>query len=68
MYNEDCTKLIYQSDIWEDFIFKLGIHHSTLTKCIKDGELYLGKYIFSEKPILSAIESKLSVANVSNIL
>jgi hypothetical protein len=68
MYNEDCTKLIYKSDIWEDFIFKLGIHHSTLTKCIKYGELYLGKYIFSENPILSAIESELSVADIFNIL
>lgn len=55
MYNSDYSKLIYSSDITEKFIFKLGIHHNTLTRCLKNGELYLGKYRFSYKQVVTAI-------------
>lgn len=68
MYNKDKSKLIYSSDIREDFIFKLGIHHSTFTRCLLKEELYLDKYIFSDIPIIGAKESNLSLEEVYNIL
>lgn len=68
LYNHDCSKLLYHSDVKEDFIFKLGVHHSTFTKCIDKGELYLGKFLFSDKPILTAIDSELSIDEVLNLL
>lgn len=68
MYNSDYSKLIYSSDITEEYIFKLGIHHNTLTRCLKNKELYLGKYRFSDKPVVTAIESDLSLKDINNIL
>jgi hypothetical protein len=68
MYNKDLSNLIFYSDILEDFIFKLGIHHTTITKCLKNGELYLDEYILSEKPILTAKEIELSIGNVCSLL
>ena len=67
MYNLDYSSLIYISEIMEDFVFKLGIHRTTLNKCLK-GETYLNKYLFSETPVLGAKYSNLSAEEVSNIL
>jgi len=52
MYTKDLSKLIYAADIQEDFIFKLGVHHSTFSHCLKTGAIYLNKYIFTNKPPL----------------
>jgi hypothetical protein len=68
MYNSDYSKLIYYSDITEEFIFKLGIHYNTLTRCLKNEELYLGKYRFSDKPVVTSIESDFSIKDINNIL
>ena len=71
MYSKDLTKLIYSSDVQEDFIFKLKIHHSIFSRSIKTGEggargsaalracrplVYLGKYVFLDQPVLGATE------------
>lgn len=60
MYTKDFSKLIYSSHVQEDFIFKLKIHHNIFTTSLKKGTLYLGKYIFSEKPIVGIKESNMS--------
>ena len=41
-------------------IFKLRIHHSTFSNSLKTGGIYLGKYIFTDKPVLGAKESNMS--------
>lgn len=37
-----------------DFIRKLNVHHITFSKHLKNGTFYLGKYLFSSEPVLTA--------------
>ena len=50
MYIKDFSKLIYYSNIQEDFIFKFKIHYTIFSDSIKNGSIYLGKYIFTDRP------------------
>lgn len=68
MYTKDFSELIYSSCIQEDFIFKLRIHHSNISKSLKTGELYLGKYVFTDKPIVGAKEIKMSITDINTML
>lgn len=71
MYTKNFSELIYSSctfafakpkaKVQEDFIFKLRIHHNNISKSLKTGELYLGKYIFTDKPVLGVKEIKMSI-------
>lgn len=68
MYTKDLTKLIFSSDIQEDFIFKLRIHHSIFSHSIKTGAVYLDKYIFLDQPVIGAIECNMSISDVLAML
>jgi hypothetical protein len=68
MYTKDFSNLIYSSHVQEDFIFKLKIHHSIFSNSLKKGALYLGKYIFSDKPIVGAKESNMSEKEINVML
>lgn len=68
MYTKDFSQLIYSSHIQEDFIFKLRIHHSTFSNSLKTGGIYLGKYIFTDKPVLGAKESNMSEEYINKML
>jgi len=60
MYTKDFSKLMYFSNIQEDFIFKLRIHHSIFTNSLISGSIYLGKYVFTDQPVEGAAISNLS--------
>lgn len=60
MYTKDFSELIYYSHIQEDFIFKLRIHHTIFTKNLNTGAIYLGKYVFTDKPVVGAKENNMS--------
>lgn len=60
MYTKDLSKLIFSSTIQEDFIFKLGIHHSI----INSDAVYLDRYVFTDQPIEGVGSSNLSLAEV----
>jgi group I intron endonuclease len=68
MYTKDFKELIYSSDVQEDFIFKLRIHHSVFSKSLKTGASYLDKYIFTDKPCAGARETNMSETDVSTML
>jgi hypothetical protein len=68
MYTKDLSLLIYSSDKQEDFIFKLGIHHSIFNRSITKGETYLNKYIFTDQLIKGAEISNMSEAEVFVLL
>ncbi len=68
MYTKDKSLLIYSSDKQEDFIFKLGIHHSIFNRSINKGETYLDKYIFTDQLIKEAEISNMSEAEVFVLL
>lgn len=68
MYTKDFSKLMYSSDIQEDFIFKLRIHHSIFTNSLKSGSIYLGKYVFTDQPVEGAKMSNLSETELLAIL
>jgi len=54
MYNRDMSILYFFSTKQVDFIRKLNVHHITFSKHLKNGTFYLGKYIFSTEPVLTA--------------
>ena len=58
------SQLIYFSNIQEDFIFKLKIHYSFF---FLTGAVYLGKYVFTNKPVVGAKESNMSEADINFI-
>jgi len=68
MYTKDFAELIYSSDVQEDFIFKLRIHHSMFSKSLKAGAYYLDKYVFTDKPVVGARESNTSVTDIGIML
>lgn len=68
LYTKDYSELIYQSDVQEDFIFGLGIHHSIFSGSLKTGKLYLNKYIFSDKLVLGAKNHNYSLEDVNELL
>lgn len=68
MYTKDFKELIYSSDVQEDFIFKLRIHHSIFSKSLKTGASYLDKYVFTDKPCVGARETNMSETDVSIML
>lgn len=68
MYNKDKTTLIYHSDSIKDFYVKFGIWHAVIVNNIETGSYYLGKYVFSSVPILTAEEGKYSEEEVKGML
>ena len=54
MYNRDMSILYYSSLQQIDFIRKFNIHHTTFTKHLNNATYYLGKYLFSREPVLTA--------------
>lgn len=68
MYTQDFSRLIFSSPIQEDFIFNLGIHHTIFSRSLKTGESYLGKYVFTDSPVLGATENELPLTEVLALL
>jgi len=68
MYTKDLSELVYSSNIQEDFIFKLKVHHSIFSNSLKTGAVYLGKYVFTYKPIIGAKESNMSETDINIML
>jgi hypothetical protein len=68
MYTKDLKELIYSSDVQEDFIFKLRIHHTIFSKSLKTGASYLDKYVFTDKPYVGARETNMSERDVRIML
>ena len=68
MYTKDLSELIYYSNVQEDFIFKLRIHHTIFTRSLKTGTPYLNKYVFTNTPIIDAKENNYSIAEVNKML
>ncbi len=62
------SELIYSWNIQEDFIFKLKVHHSIFSNSLKTGAVYLGKYVFTDKPVVGAKESNMSETDINFIL
>jgi hypothetical protein len=54
MYNRDMTTLYFFSTKQIDFIRKLNVHYTTFSKHLEKGTYYLGKYLFSRVPVLTA--------------
>lgn len=65
MYAKDFSKLIYHSNIQEDFIFKFKIHYTIFSDSIKNGSIYLDKYIFTDHPRKGA---KVCIMSESDLL
>ena len=60
--------LYYSSTQQIDFIRKLNLHHTTLTKHLNNRTYYLGKYIFLREPVLTAKVKYLSSSDLSFML
>ena len=68
MYNRDFSILYFSSTKQIDFINKLGIHHVTFNKHLKNGTYYLGKYVFSREFISTAQKIDISLFDLCNQL
>jgi GIY-YIG catalytic domain/NUMOD1 domain len=68
MYNKDKTILIYSSNSIKDFLTTFGIWHSRIVKSIEAGTYYLGKYVFSSIPILTAKDGKDTISDIKDML
>jgi len=56
MYNKNKTLLIYQSANMKDFLIKFGINYRVIINNIETGSFYLGEYVSSSVPTLTAKE------------
>jgi hypothetical protein len=52
----------------KDFITSLNIHYVTFSKHLKNGTYYLGKYLFSREPVITAKVKEMSVLNLALML
>lgn len=68
MYNRDKTLLYYSSMQQKDFINNLNIHYVTFNKHLENGTYYLGKYLFTRKPVLTAKVEKITSLDLALIL
>jgi len=65
MYNRDKTVLYYYSTQQKDFIVNLNISHFTFTKHLNKGTFYLGKYLFSRFPEITAKVKNISILDLA---
>ena len=68
MYNRDKSILYYYSMQQKDFILNLNIHYITFNKHLKNGTYYLGRYLFTRKPVLTARTKEISVSDLALML
>jgi hypothetical protein len=68
MYNRDKSILYYSSTQQKDFIINLNIAHFTFNKHLKNGTYYLGKYLFTIEPVLTAKVKDISLLDLALML
>ena len=72
LYTKDYRKLIYYSDIQEDFIYKLHVHYNTFSKgrraFLDTNAFYLDKYAFTSKPVAFAHIINMSLVEINDML
>jgi hypothetical protein len=68
MYNRDKSILYYSSTQQKDFIINLNIAHFTFNKHLKNGTYYLGKYLFTIEPVLTAKVKVFSLLDLALML
>nr|ATI20540.1 hypothetical protein [Juglanconis juglandina] len=68
MYNADKTVLIFSSNSFKDLYLKFGVWHQAIINAIRTGSLYLGKYIITTVPILTAKSGNFSEEDIIAML
>nr|ATI20266.1 NADH dehydrogenase subunit 6 [Juglanconis oblonga]ATI20420.1 NADH dehydrogenase subunit 6 [Juglanconis oblonga] len=68
MYNADKTGLIFSSNSFKDLYLKFGVWHQAIINAIRTGSLYLGKYVITTVPILTAKSGNFSEEDVIAML
>lgn len=68
MYNKDKTVLIYVANSFRDLYLNFDIRHFSIIDSVRTGSLYLGKYVFSSVPILTAEPGNLSEEEIKSKL
>jgi len=68
MYNRDMSILYFSSTQQINFIRKLNIHHTTFSKHLVNRTFYLGKYLFSREPVLTAKVKDMSDLDLALLL
>jgi hypothetical protein len=68
MYNKNKTLLIYHSANMQNFLVKFGISYRVILNNLETGSFYLGKYVFSSLPILTAKEANYSEEEINTML
>lgn len=68
MYNADKTVLYYSSIRQTDFLDLLNISHTTFTKHLATGSLYLNLFSFSRDLVESAVSANLTILQLQDLL
>lgn len=68
MYNKDKTTFMYNSDSLKDFHVKFGICNEVIVNNIETGSCYLGNYVFSPFPKLTAETGNYSEVEIRAML
>ena len=68
MYNADKSMLYYSSTRQTDFRDLLKISHTTFTKHLTNGSLYLDKFLFSRELVEAAVPTNLTLQQVISVL
>ena len=68
VYDSQGKILYYQSTSWRAIRLSLGVHHETMSKCIRDGELYLDHFLITHKLNPDAQKAGLSLEELSLLI
>lgn len=68
LYDRDSKILYHSTSSLHGLKLDLGIHYSTITKCLKNGSLFLNYFKISDKYIPDTIEANLSIRELGNLI
>jgi hypothetical protein len=68
LYDDKSQILYYQTSSLNGMKLDLGIHHSTYTKCLKNGSLYLNYFKITNRLNSYAIKANLSLTDLTNLI
>jgi len=68
LYDRDSKILYHSTSSLHGLKLDLGIHYSTITKCLNNGSLFLNYFKISDKYIPDTTEANLSITEFDNLI
>jgi hypothetical protein len=68
LYDKDSKILYHSTSSINGLNLDLGIHYTTITKCLKNGSLYLNYFKITNKHVIDATKANLSLVQLGNLI